>query len=160
MSMIGSFLAVTQAELDALYADPQSVPSVLYDERESDIVDVDKAWHGIHFLLTGERYEGAGPLAQAIMGGTPIGEEDVGYGPARGLSPSEVKEVAAALGKLTEADFRARFDAGALRSAEIYPQIWDEGDDALDYLATNFNETKHFYETAASNQMGVVLFVH
>lgn len=159
MSMIGNFLALTQSELDALYANPESVPSVIYDTRASEIVDVDKAWHGIHFILTGEQYGGEGYLAHVIMGGVPIGEEDVGYGPARGMSASEVKEVASAIRQVSETDFRAKFDPAALSSADIYPQIWDEGDDALDYVAENFLETKRFYQTAAEQGLAVVLFI-
>ncbi|MBV8634154.1 MAG: YfbM family protein [Burkholderiaceae bacterium] len=159
MSMIGNFLAVTQAELDALYADPEAVGTVLYEEKMSEVVDIDKAWHGIHFMLTGEQYGGDGPLAQVIMGGEPIGEEDVGYGPARGLSALEVKAIAAALSAVSEQQFRERFDQAALSEADIYPQIWDEGDEALDYIAHNFSETRRFYEAAAANGMAAVLFV-
>jgi len=160
MSMIGNFLAVTQTELDALYANPDSVPTVLYETRAAETVDLDKAWHGIHFMLTGEQYGGEGPLARVIMGGVPIGEEDVGYGPARGLSASEVKEVASWLGKISEADFRAKFDPTALSEADIYPQIWDEGDDALNYVTDNFLEVKRFYSAAAEKDLAVILFIN
>lgn len=160
MSMIGNLLAISQSELDALYDDPETIPAFLYETHEADSVNVDKAWHAIHFTLTGETYEGSGPLAQPILGGTPIGEEDVGYGPARGLSAAEVKEVAQALSAVSEADFRAKFDPAALEAADIYPQIWDEGDEALDYVAENFLEVKRFYENAASAGLAAVLFIN
>jgi len=160
MSMIGSFLAIPQAELDALYVNPESVPTILYETHKSEIVNIDKAWHGIHFMLTGEQYGGNGPLAKVIMGGVPIGEEDVGYGPARGMSASEVKEVAAALSGVSEEMFRAKFNQAAMNDADIYPQIWDESNEALDYIAENFCEAKRFYEAAASDGMAVILFVN
>ncbi|RTL42213.1 MAG: DUF1877 family protein [Rhodocyclaceae bacterium] len=160
MSMIGNLLALPQTELDALYTNPESVPMVLYETRASEAVDLDKAWHGIHFMLTGEQYGGAGPLAQFIMGGVPIGEEDVGYGPARGMSASDVKEVAAALGQISETDFRDRFDPAALSNADIYPRIWEDGDSALNYITDNFLEAKRFYETAANKELAAILFIN
>src|SRR5687768_2691470 len=54
--------------------------------------DVDKAWQGIHFLLTGSDREGNGPLAFILHGGRSI-DEDLGYGPPRGFTSVEVKAV-------------------------------------------------------------------
>jgi Domain of unknown function (DUF1877) len=159
MSMIGNFLAISQSELDALYANPESVPTLLFETKVSEIVDLDKAWHGIHFMLTKEQYGGDGPLAQVIMGGVPIGEEDVGYGPARGMSATEVQKVASALNSMSESDFRARYDPTALTAADIYPQIWEEGADALNYITDNFLEVKSFYLDAARKGFAVVLFI-
>lgn len=160
MSMIGNMLAVSQAELDALYQGPAAVPDYLYESRASESVDLDKAWHAIHFLLTGESYGGAGPLAQAVLGGVPIGDEDVGYGPARGLSAADVKAVASALEQVSESDLRAKFDAGALTEAAIYPQIWDEDDEALGYVLHYVLELRRFYQDAATRDMAAILFIN
>lgn len=160
MSMIGNLLAVSQADLDSLYQDPAAVPDYLYEARAGESVDLDKAWHAIHFVLTGEVYGGEGPLAQAVLGGVPIGDEDVGYGPARGLPVGDVKAVASALAQVSESDLRAKFDAGALTEAEIYPQIWDEGDEALDYVLDNFLEVQRFYQDAAAKDMAAILFIN
>jgi hypothetical protein len=62
----------------------------LYQKHQKDIVDIDKAWHGIHFVLTGEVFDGSEPLVNVVMGGVPIGDEDVGQGWARGLSAKKV----------------------------------------------------------------------
>jgi hypothetical protein len=160
MSMIGNLLALPQAELDALHAGHIPVSTYLYETRTDDIVDLDKAWNGIHFMLTGEMWGGTGPLANVILGGVPIGEEDVGYGPARSLTAAQASEVAQALAGISAADFRARFDAAALAEAEVYPQIWEEGDDALDYVADYFEEARHFYQTAAEQGLAVIQFIN
>ena len=160
MSMIGNMLAVPQAELDALYQDAAAVPDYLYQTRAEETVDIDQAWHAIHFMLTGQLYGGDGPLAKAVLGGVPIGDEDVGYGPARGLSAADVKEVACALQQLSETDLRAKFDTEALTEAEIYPQIWDEADEALDYVFDNFFEVQRFYQDAAAKDMATILFIN
>ena len=57
MSMIVNFAELMSAQLKGLLADPGSVSSFLYSEdgnRSAAHVDLDKAWHGIHFLFTGE----------------------------------------------------------------------------------------------------------
>jgi len=55
-------------------------------------ISIDKAWHGLHYLLCGAPEPVAGPLGQAVFGGTDIGE-DQGYGPARYFTPTQVAEI-------------------------------------------------------------------
>src|SRR5689334_11060249 len=98
MSMIGNFVRLSEPDLQRLLADPDKVPSFLMDAEEFEgpkrHLDVDKAWHLIHFLLTGSADEGSGPLANAVIGGQLLGNVDVGgYGPAVYLSAAEVAEV-------------------------------------------------------------------
>ncbi|MDW5417075.1 DUF1877 family protein [Iodobacter sp. CM08] len=96
MSMIGNFLAIPQDELDALYDESGEIAAVLDGEYAAQIIDIDKAWHGIHFMLT-ENNAVSSPLAHAVLGIKKIGEEDVGYGPAHGISAASVKEIARGL---------------------------------------------------------------
>jgi hypothetical protein len=141
MSMIGNFLQITPAQLQSLVENPSSVEAFIYadDSDRADSIDIDKAWHGIHFMLTGDAWEGEPPLGNVVLGGTEIGG-DAGYGPAHYLSPEELRAAAEALRELPPDEFARRFDAKNLSANSIYPQIWDEGDEALDYL-------RHFYET-------------
>lgn len=53
-------------------------------------------------------------MNDVVLGGAPIGELDVGYGPARYLSPAEVKEVFEALNGLDWESLDDRY------SAELY----------------------------------------
>jgi hypothetical protein len=67
MSMIGNFLAVSAAKVEELMKNPEDIAAFLEEITESvednrDFLDVDKAWHGIHFLLTGSTWEGEAPL--------------------------------------------------------------------------------------------------
>ena len=91
MSMICNLRQVEAAEIDNLLAHPEHVGDVL-DSNEAGPggeLDLDKAWHGIHFLLTGSAWEGEEPLCYLLAGGQEVGDEDVGYGPARVLRPRE-----------------------------------------------------------------------
>ena len=110
-----------------LVADPGSVHEVLESLEGSDsALSLEKSWHGLHFALTGTAWEGPPPLNFLAGGGVPIGDEDVGYGPARILDPAGVAAFHAALEAFSEADFDRNFDPANLAEAEIYPQIWDE----------------------------------
>lgn len=160
MSMILNYLRVTDAELDCLMNDPPSVVAFLYKQPTRTAVSLDKAWHGIHFLLTGKSWEGKEPLKSVILGGAPIGDADVGYGPARGLASERVRIAASALDEIDEAKFRSRFNAKALSQNGIYPEIWDDGDTALDYLAHYFEEVRRTFREAAEAGEAMIIFMN
>ena len=158
--MIGCFVPLSPEELSGLVADPSNVYDFLYpdgDERDGT-VDVDKAWHGVHFLLTGEAWGGEPPLADAVLGGTEIGDDN-GYGPARYLTAEEVRAVAAVLADLPPAAFRARFDAAELVRHEIYPDIWKELDDAVGYVAAGYETIRDFYADAAGRGSAALIYL-
>lgn len=163
MSMTGQFAAISKSKLDELQDDPDAVADFLFLEADeggpSHTADIDKAWHGIHFLLTGSPSGGVGPLAAAIMGGEEIGE-DAGYGPARYLEPEEVKSIAQALADASTEDLAKRYSPKALTAADIYPGIWEqEGDEAFDYLAGYYEDMVDFYKAAAKRGDAVLLYL-
>jgi len=155
MSMIGSFLRLSDADLDAVVADPDSLNKLLqYDPENKDYFDVDKAWHGIHFLLTDSAWEGSGPLAFILHGGREI-DLDLGYGPPHGFSSSEVKEIAAALEPIQPDSLFAKADQTQFEAEDIYPSIWqhEPKEECIGYITTSFADLKKFVqETAAANR--------
>lgn len=162
MGMVGCFAAIDSATLQKIRNEPSLIEEFLYpDGQEPErSIDVDKAWHGIHFMLTGQAYGGNGPLALVVMGGEEIGD-DVGYGPARLLTPEQVKSIASALEKLTIEEFQKAFKPAEMTAAEIYPDvIWErDGQEALDYVLEYFEELVAFYRDAAARGDGVVLWL-
>jgi Domain of unknown function (DUF1877) len=95
------------------------------------------------------------------LGGTEVGE-DVGFGPARYLTPEEVKEVAAALRNVSKEDLVQRYVPSAFEEANIYPAagIWEaESDLALEYLLRAFEKMLAFYEAVAAQGDAVLLFI-
>jgi Domain of unknown function (DUF1877) len=79
-------------------------------------LNLEKSWHVLHYLLTGETEEAQPPLGNAILGGKEIGD-DLGYGPARFLTPQQVQEVASALASMKKEDLASRFDLDAMIKA-------------------------------------------
>lgn len=160
MSMIGNFLQLSSEELEALIADPSAVESFIYpdDEERERSIDIDKAWHGIHFLLAGEPWGGDPPLANVVLGGTEIGD-DVGYGPARYLTAAEVQAAASALQDITPDVLRSRYVASELSENDIYPQIWDEPeDDAFGYLGPWYETLRDYFIDAAAKGNAMLKF--
>lgn len=123
-------------------------------------IDVDKAWHGIHYLLVGDAWDGEPPLANVVLGGTEIGG-DVGYGSARYLTADAVQAVADALRDITPESFRARYVASELSQNDIYPEIWDDpDDDAVGYLAYWYETLRAYYLDAAAKGHAMLKYLN
>ncbi len=135
--------------------DEDRVEELLESDDDETSVDLDKAWHGVHWLLTGAADVTDDVTSDALFGGEPIGE-DLGYGPPRLLSPERASAVADALERLDVGTLRQRMDARAMTDAEIYPTIWDESDVFDEYLAPAFERLRSFYLAAAENHEAVI----
>lgn len=158
MSMIGNFLQLTPSDLDTLIANPSAVESFIYPDEDENCIDIDKAWHGIHFMLTGQQFDGDPLLSNVIFSGAVIGD-DVGYGPARYLTATEVAEVAEALQSLPPDEFAKRYDATALTANDIYPQIWS-GDEDLEYILSWYGTLRDYYAGAASKGNAMLQYLN
>jgi hypothetical protein len=164
MSMICYLRRLSAADLPRLVADSSLCADFLSGEEVEGFepfadLDLDKAWHGIHYLLTGSATEGTVPLCFLLVGGQPIGE-DFGYGPPRCFSPAEVGAVAAALSSVSSDALRARYDPKVMQRLDVYPGIWvREGDEGFAFVHNYFEELKQFVAGAAENGEALVLFL-
>jgi Domain of unknown function (DUF1877) len=161
MVLVGRLLSAT--ELRGVLDDPTLIDGLLYGDLEDEDaempepqLDIDKSWHGIHYLLTGSAWEVGEGAGAAILGGDPIGEDN-GYGPARLLPPDAVQAVAAGLQGLDPETLRTRFDPEAMEQADLYPAIWSESDVFDTYLLPYFAELSRFYQAAAVDGAAVLL---
>jgi hypothetical protein len=161
MSMIGNFLQVTPDDLAALIKDPEGIEEFIYpeDEERENGIDVDKAWHGIHFLLTGDAWAGEAPLANVVLGGTEIGD-DVGYGPARYITAEQVRVIAEAIGPITPQQLVERYNASALISNQIYPEVWVDGDADVEYLRSWYGTLRNYYLDAALKGNAMLKYIN
>jgi hypothetical protein len=160
MGMVFEARMITEEQAARLRADDGMVEQLLFEDDGGDdapgrLVDLDKAWHGIHWLLTGSADETSTPTAWAIFGGSEIGE-DFGYGPARLLDPGQVRQVAAALEPIDRATLAGRMDARAMTSASVYPGIWDEHEVFDEYLGPSYDMLRDFYRRAADEGSAVL----
>lgn len=120
-------------------------------------VHLEKAWHGLHFLLTGSAGESGVPLGFLLEGGQEVGEDD-GYGAPRLFQPGEVQQIHAALAPISDDELWGRFDPERMEAESIYPGIWDEEEEELreEYLSY-FHELKKVVAQAGVGGMGLVV---
>jgi len=162
MSMIANFKQISSSQLEELKKDPSLIEEIIYPDSESDIIDnldIDKAWQGIHFILTGKVWEVEGLLGKVIMGGKETGD-DVGYGPARYLTSIEVKDISNVLTHFSEDEFKSRFNPDKIVKNKIYPFTSSCEAENLEYLLSYFKTLKKFYEDCANKGNAMLIYIN
>ena len=173
MGMVCELRQISAAYARNLVDNPDEVLDYMDDfeagklaaDAQGEAISLDKAWHGLHYLLTGTAWEGEEPSCYLVSEGEQVGDEeqhDVGYGPARVLSPSQVAEFSRAVNELTSVEIRRRFDASDMTKLAIYPEIWDrQGPDAqdnYDYLEQAAGELDGFLGRAVAHEKAVLVY--
>ena len=162
MGMRVGLRSMSASQLEALRQDPDAIWQLAFPPegmQGEDRLDLGKAWHGLHYLLTGTAWGVAPPLGLAILGGEDIGPE-MDYGPARFVAPPQVAEVAAALAALSGQEVARRYDPQVMDAKQIYPTQWaGEGAAGLDGLGDIFSRLATFYAGAAARGDSVLHWI-
>ena len=149
--------AVPSGDLPRLQGNGLDLAGSLRNQAPS--VHLEKAWHGLHYLLTGSASARGLPLGFLLEGGREIGE-DQGYGAPRLLEPGEVQRVNAALAPITDDGLWSRFDPAAMEAEFVYPLIWDEDEMELrEEYVTYFQELKNVVAQASTGGMGLLVIL-
>lgn len=147
---LADLYAAETAELRAAGIGDDDLPAAL---------DIRKSWHPLHFLLTGQAWETPWPLGAVVLGGEPVGE-DLGYGPARLLTPEQVAELANALQALGEVGAMTRYVPAEFEAADIAPGGWEdpeEDEERREWLLDTFREVRDYYLDARRRGYGMML---
>lgn len=166
MSMIGNLFRVTTKDLEAILNDSSILEDKVYSEDSNslnDLLDIDKSWEAIFFLLTGrplaEFEDATPPLSWSLFSGQVIDEaQDMGYGPAHYITVDQVKQLNIELGKITIEELRRKYDGKKMNEDGIYPEVWDQPE-SLDYVLENFELLRDFYRTAERENKAVITFI-
>jgi hypothetical protein len=161
MSMICEVSAIPDTVALEVLSQPRRIRELLESlDHAGKALSLEKSWHGLHFTLTGTAWEGNPPLDFIAAGGETVGNEDVGYGPARVLRADKVHKLDAALSAISPDVFDRKFDVSALNEAEIYPQIWDEPrEDLLEEYGGYFDELRKLVQKAAQNDQALIITI-
>ncbi|MGA8642197.1 YfbM family protein [Candidatus Binatus sp.] len=117
-------------------------------------ISIEKAWHGLHYLLCGQAVPGSDLASQVVMGGTDVGE-DLGYGPARYFDAAKVAAIANELTRPNlEAEMMARWDPDQMTNLGIYPAVFEPDDDQ--WLMDAFRKVRQFFVDASAANLAVV----
>src|SRR5262245_58294684 len=160
MGMYLSLHAVRPDDLQALLDDPEAIPDLLGAARRGGAsLSLEKAWHGLHYLLTGTAWENASPLGFLLQGGEPVGE-DLGYGPARLFRPDAVQQLDAALAQVSDDQLWSRFDPEQMEQEQIYPGTWDEPEaDLREEYVGYFQELKRLVGQARAEGQALLVLL-
>lgn len=89
---------------------------------DSEIFELNQAWHILHFLFSGSDAEGKWPSTFIMFGGQEIGP-DLGYGPARLLTTELLEDVASFLNAQSLQSLDTAYVARNIEQAKIYWQV-------------------------------------
>ena len=175
MGMSCELRQITTDYAQKLLADPDLVlhyaeraeSGRLPKEAQGEDLDLDKAWHGLHYLLTGTAWGGTAPAGYLLAGGAQVGDEqehDVfGYGPARILTAEQVAAFSALVSTgLTTAAVRQRLDPTEMTRLAIYPEVWDRADEAvnnLEFLTEAAAGLRGFLRRATAQGQALILYL-
>ena len=142
-------------------SDEEPSPVATSAHAALEAIDLEKAWHGLHFLFTGETWEGDEPACFLLKGGEDVGEDEWSEPVARLLSPPQVRAFADFLETLGPTGLTARFDPQRMTELDIYPgPIWerDDREESIGFLLAYFEELRAFASRAAD--AGDAVLVH
>lgn len=143
-------------------ARPKALPALKLDANEGTRCDLEKSWHGIHYLLTGSAWEGDPPLDFLVDGGRPVGRIDPEHGPVRAFRAKEARAIYESMSGLSPYELRKRFNARDMAAKEIYPDIWTRSvleEDSLRYLMDNLDKLRAFLRQTVEAQLGILVFL-
>lgn len=148
------------ARLFGLSYEPEKELIIWKPEDGNEDFDIDKAWHGIHFLLCDDSSGGGGDLGFIMDGGHYIGRIDVGYGPARAFKKSEIEQIYKIIECIQVDDLKRKCDKKKFKTNNIYPFIWDEPEDeCFGYLLSYFDKMKSFLKRTLDADKGILVYI-
>jgi hypothetical protein len=161
MSMIYRIFAIPDDVAGRTLADPERIHELVYRwDKSPHILSLEKSWHGLHFLMTGNVWEGDPPLNFLTLGGEQVGDIDVGYGPARIFRAPAVAVIHKALEGFPDSNVEARLDPTVFDAAQIYPPIWTEPRaDLVNECAGFLQALKTQIKNAADSHQALLLVV-
>lgn len=157
-------MRLSLSELESLIANSDKLDDFLYPENAINqrSVYINIFWHLIHFLLTGDAWNGDEVLRNLVIGGEELGEKDVGFGESvRYLVPHQVKATYEAVKNVTPDQLWSRFDKKAVTDAYIYPIGYWSGsseESAKECVLDYFDKLKEFFKIAVKHKQAMLIW--
>jgi hypothetical protein len=149
--------ALRSEDVARFLEDSDGMESLVGGQRAGMFVSLEKAWHGLHYLLTGSAEEADPPLGFILQGGEEFGV-DFGYGPARLFRAEEVNHLHIALEAVSDDVLWSRFDPAEMTAAGVYPGVWDEpAADLREEYTHYFRELKGLIARANAHGHGLLV---
>ncbi|CZR98590.1 hypothetical protein CDFC105_73818 [Clostridioides difficile] len=162
MGMIGCYIRISEENVLKLQQAEDNLQGLVFGDMDEDnTISIDKAWHAIHFTLTGCPFGGEDDniFSKLVMSGNVFMEID-GEPPAMLITANDVKKLSEAMDSLEEQQFREKFNISEMLENNIYPVMDDENEEEFfDYVWANLIELKKFIEEAANDRQAVIFYI-
>jgi hypothetical protein len=173
MSAILILKRISKEQLRELLAMPVQERREVYLPEDyvspEDFIDLDKAWHGIHFILTGTIENGLPPSCYLLTDGIVVGPSVLNNSNTdrerilgeidRALLNEQVKSFSEHLDTISDDEIKQRFFRSIPSMQDVYPGGWKVyPEDYCLYLLDNFNILKSFIRE--TNESGKDLLIH
>lgn len=137
--------------------------------------DLDKAWDGVSYLLTGKSCATFGtvpaghlsaedsgfPLNFLIRDSRLVGDIEVGYGQARTFSSAEMRAVHEAMKPFTDEVLMLRYNAADMTAQKVYLEMWDgESEPEMrQWLVDLTKDLRSFVADCAAKNCGCLIYM-
>ena len=150
---------IEQHILESILQDPETFFDIDSTDKKYNLINIDKSWDGIKFLLSNENDINQNINASKIISsGQTIGElEEYDISEANFLTADQVKECVVDLEKITENHLRGNFDPKTMNESDVYCSPFDAT--SFDYLFENYQKIKSFYFEAGQFNKAVISYV-
>lgn len=153
MSMTMTIFAVEDDELARLVTAPADVEA-LFRRAPTTILSLDKAWAGLHYVLTGTAWDGAGPAAFLLHGGDHLGTVERGLSIPRAIRVASLPAIAAALSSLPPERFEKRLASAP--ADDVYGMSGELEEDR-EWLTGELDRLRAFVDEAIAARQGLVV---
>jgi hypothetical protein len=160
MGMVMYLRRASPSDVAALRTNPAGLSDFAFEQGDvADLVDFDKAWHALHFLLTGAPYDTDSPLgiiageAEKVSDGELVGDE------CWIITPDAMKAFDSAFRQIDRSALASRYDISAMMEHDIYlaDAFEEDGDeDALDYILQGVPALRRFSASCVAAGDGAV----
>lgn len=154
MGMIGYFFRASNEEITQMQNGQLMVSTAIFQKENQDrLLDIDKAWNAIFFLMDKE-----GSFSFANL--KAVNEEDMGYGPAMLIPKEETSRLAEGMKAFSEKQFREIFHIEEMLKEGIYPVMNNENEtEFFQYVWENFVVLRDFLQDAVKEQQNVLFMI-
>jgi len=156
MGLVLSLYSLDAKTARKLGLGPEYVPSG-EDEELLSCNGFDKAWHMVHFLLTGTAEKTDHPLGLLYDAGLEL-DEDICSESVWIVSSAQVRAFRDALRTVSDEELRSRFDPEAMAAADAYAAYGLCTDD-WDYVSQGIPELRDFAEACATRGCGAIIAI-
>jgi len=128
------------------------------EPKEEDILDLDKLWHILHYIFARKAWGGTLPEGTLLLGGTELGNIDIGYGPARAILENEISNFSKFLESLNQEEFAKGITAQEIDENEVYYPEWS--DEEASNLWETVLELRAFFKDAKEKGSAVIMYLY